>query len=145
MRGRALWISSCLCLALSAAGCTLVGYGLGNIVDRTLARGAPPSVDTLRKARGRQVMITLRDGRRMRSRLVRLDCEEDTLLVLEPYRPGATTFAVDTLMDSLRVPGGEVVAVAVKGRFWRRTFGGLGFMFDAAGVLLAPRLAGYGG
>lgn len=142
MLGRAARLALCLLLSLSSTGCTVIGYGVGNAVDRARAREAPPTLEALHDARGRDVVLHLRDGSELRRRLVRIDSARDTLLVLEPYRSNPTRFAGDSTPDSIRVARTEVASLSVQSNFGRRTLAGLGFFLDVTSVVVLANSAG---
>ncbi|MFN8548967.1 MAG: hypothetical protein U0527_13630 [Candidatus Eisenbacteria bacterium] len=64
-------------------------------------RGAAeaPRIDSLREAQGWNTALRLADGRGVGGRLARIDCADDTTLVLVVERRGGT-FADRALLDS---------------------------------------------
>ena len=127
--GISLVLVASVLLALSS-GCTVVGYGLGALVDHHAGRHRPPD-DRLREAQGSSLRATMRDGSTVRGRLARLECAGESVLVLvQPARTERSVFAVEGAGDTLRVPLREVVEVSTDYISRTVVFCALGSMAD---------------
>lgn len=132
------WIAA-IVLWAGASGCTVIGFTAGSLADRTAARPEAPRIDSLREAQGWNTALRLADGRGVGGRLARIDCADDTTLVLVVERRGGT-FADRAPLDSARVPLSAVSSFRTPRTTARLLFTMMGMLCDiTAAVALATQ------
>ncbi len=94
------------------SGCTVIGLGLGAVIDYHAQPPGKPDIAWLRGMSGRSLRVTLRDGSDVRGKLARVACERESLLVFQPTSTGSSIFEERPTGDSLRVPVAQVVQAA---------------------------------
>lgn len=131
-------------LCLVASGCTVIGFGVGSLLDHVEGRERTATAERLRSARGRRVVLELRDRTTVRGTLARIECAAETTCVVRLDRGRRARQAERGSPDSVHVAMREIESVSTPTHLGRVVITGLGLGLDAYVVTVLTALSGLG-
>ncbi|MFN8548968.1 MAG: hypothetical protein U0527_13635 [Candidatus Eisenbacteria bacterium] len=128
-------------LCLMASGCTVIGFGVGSFLDHVEGRERSATAERLRSARGRRVVLELRDRTTVRGTLVRFECAAETTCVVRPRLSRREREAERHRPDSVRVAVHDIESIATPTHVGRIAITGVGIGVDTYYLILMIGLA----